>query len=207
MEKLKLNASVRMKEEGAKELRESKLVPCVVYWPDQEPISIKVDASDILRAYRKAWESTIMSLEIWKKKLEVIFHAIQKEPVRGNFQHVDFYAITKWKKLHTKIHLNFIWVAAAKKEWAIIEELNKEIEVQCLPTDLVDHFDVDLSLLKNVWDSIKVSDLVIDSNKYEILTNLDDIVVVAWEPAKIQEENVVVEETEPEVEWTKTEKK
>ncbi len=181
MEKVKLNADVRMKEEKIKELREAKAVPWVVYWPDQESISIKVDNSDVLRAYRKAWESTIIELKVWKKNLDVVFHSVQREPITWEFQHIDFYAVSKWKKMSAHIALNFIWESAAKKDWAILEELTKEIEVHCLPANLVEHFDVDLSLLKVVGDSIKVSELWIDTSKYDIINSLNDVVVVASE--------------------------
>jgi len=60
------------------------------------------------------------------------------------------------------------------------------VEVKCLPKNLVDSIDVDLSLLKNMGDSLRVSDLKIDSSKLEILTNKDDVVVTASKPAKVE---------------------
>jgi large subunit ribosomal protein L25 len=192
-----------MKNEKIKELKHSKIVPGVVYWKNQEPISIKMNNSELLKTYRKAWDSTIVNLKVWKKDLEVIFHSIQRFPVSWDFQHIDFYAITRWEKLNTKITLNFIWDSEAKKEWWIIEELTRELEIQCLPKDLVESFDVDLSLLKKIWDSIKVSDLNIDTKKYSILTNIWDIVVMASEPAKM--ENLDTPITEEAVTWSEEE--
>lgn len=197
MEKFALKAEVREVSEKLSQIRTNKQVPWVVYGHHQEPINLKVDASELLRTFRKAWESHIIVLEVGKKKINVLIHDFQKEPVTWVFTHIDFYAITAWEKVHTKIHLEFVWESEAKKLWAIIEEHTKEIEVKCQSEDLVDSFKVDLSLLKDFGDSIKVSDLKIDSSKYDILTNADDLVAIATKPAihKIEEEVPAVEST------------
>lgn len=192
MEKLSLNAEIRSSLEKLKDLRISKKLPAVVYWHKQEPISLKLDYSEFLKTFRKSGESHIINLNIAWKEIEVLVHSVQKAPVSWDFIHADFYAITKWEKVHTKIHLEFVWNSEAVKEWAILEEHIKEIEIKCMPKDLVDSFEVDLSSLKEIWDSIRVSDLLIDSSKYEVLTNSNDIIAAATKPAKIE---VKVEET------------
>ena len=66
----------------------------------------------------------------------------------------------------------------------------KEIEVKCLPTDLVDHFDVDLSLLAKEGDVIRVSHLGINTSKYELSAHMDDVVATATLPrAAVAEES------------------
>lgn len=186
MKNLDLNAGIRTSEEKLSALRASKQVPGVVYGKKTEPIMVKVDNSDFLRTFRKSGESHIINLNTGKDTIEVLVHEVQKEPITWDFLHVDFFAITKGEKVHTKIHLNFVGESQAIKEWAILDEHIKEIEVKVLPTDLVDGFDVDLSTLNEVWDSIKVSELNIDTEKFEILT-ADTVVVSASKPAKVEE--------------------
>ena len=185
MEELILNAEIRTTEEKTRELRASSTVPAIVYGKHQEPILLKMDYSEFLRAYRKFGESHIINLKAWKETLEVLIHEIQREPVSGDFLHIDFYAITRGEKVHTKIALNFVWDSQAVKEWALLDEHIKEIEVKVLPRNLVDAIDVDLSLLKEIWDSIKLSELGIDTEKFEILT-AETAVVTAAKPAKIE---------------------
>ena len=185
MENIDLNAQVRTTEEKLSEVRASKMIPAVVYGKHQEPITLKIDYSTFLKTFRKTWESHIINLKTGKKDLEVLVHEIQKEPVSWDYLHIDFYAITKGQKVHTKIHLNFINSSQAVKEWAILEEHMKEIEVKVLPKDLVDGIDVDLSILAEMWDSIRLSELNIDKSKFDILTP-DSIVVTASIPAKIE---------------------
>jgi len=180
MEILTLNAELRGSDEKLRELRASRVIPAVVYGKTQKSLSIKLDATDLLRAYRQVWESTIINLNVDGEVIEVLIHDYQKEPVSGEFTHVDFYALTRGEKLTTKIQLNFIWNSEALKEGAVLSENIKELEVSCLPKDLVSAFDVDLSLLKNQEDVIKLSDLGIDTEKYEIHhLHADDAIAVA----------------------------
>ncbi len=194
MENLNLNAQIRNTEEKNKEIRAAKMIPAVVYWKKQEPIAIKIDYSEFLKLFRISWESHIINIKIEKKSIEVLVHDIQREPVNWDFQHIDFIAITKGEKVHTKIHLSFVGNSKAIKEGAILEEHIKEIEVKVLPKDLVDSFVVDLSKLVEIWDVIRISDLEI-SDKFEIHANSDDIVVSANKPAKVEIEETVVVET------------
>jgi large subunit ribosomal protein L25 len=195
MEKLILKWEKRSIEENVKELRASKIVPAVVYWHKQEPIKLKMNNSDFLRTYRVAWENHVITLELDGKKIDVLVHEVQRAPVSGDFLHIDFYAITKWEKVHTHIPLVFVWTSKAVSEWAILEELIKELEVKCLPTDLVDNFEVDLSLLENIWDNIKVSDLKV-SSKIEILNHSEDVIAVASKArVEKEEETTTVEAT------------
>ena len=95
MEKIVLKSQRRDASEEARAVRAAKEVPAVVYGHKQEAISIKMGSSDVLRAYRVAKENHIVSLELDGKKIDVLFHEVQKAPVSGAIIHVDFYAITK----------------------------------------------------------------------------------------------------------------
>lgn len=197
MEKLNLKWNVRTAEENIKLLRASKVIPAVVYWHKQEPIILKLDNSDLLRVYRVAWLNHVVNLEIDWKKMDVLFHEVQRNPITEEFLHIDFYAITAWEKVHTHIPLSFIGNSQAVAEWAILEELVKEIEVKCMPWDLVDNFEVDLTLLKEVWDSIKVEDLKI-SSKFDVLNTKDEVIALASKTRaeKIEDEDQVEENEE-----------
>ena len=177
--KIVLQSLKREKNEDLKALRSSKNVPAVVYGKKQQAISLKLWASDTLKAFRVAWVNHVVSLDVEWKKMDVLFHEVQKHPVTWDIIHVDFLAIAAWEKITSLIPLVFVWNSKAKSdEWAIIEEVLKQIEVKCLATDLVDNFEVNLSKLEKVWDNIKVSDLNI-SSKYELLTHKEEVVAVA----------------------------
>ena len=190
-----ITAEIRTAGETAATIRKNKKVPGIVYGKTQDPISFCLDSSDFLRLYRKAGESSIINLKVGKEDLEVLVHQTQKHPITGDFTHVDFYAITRWEALQTNIQISFVWESQAKKDGAIIEESMKEISVKCLPRNLVDHFEADLSLLKEAGQFIRVSDLGIDPEKYELVADSEDVIASAITP-RVE----VVEDTAPEVE-------
>jgi len=192
MEKINLVAEVRSTTEKLSEVRAAKNIPAVIYGHNAENMIIKMNNSDFLRTFRKSGESHIISLEVEGKKYDVLVHDIQREPVSGDFLHIDFIFVIKGELVHTNIPLNFIGESAAVKEGALLDEHLKDLEVKCLPTDLVDAFDVDLSVLANMGDSIRVSDLAIDA-KYKVLNRVEDVVVTAAKPAKME----VIEDTAP----------
>lgn len=194
MKNLILNAEIRTKEEKLSEVRSSSMVPAIVYGKHQEPILLKMDYSEFLRTFRKSGENHIINLKTGKITMDVLVHQIQKEPISGDFLHIDFYAVTKGERLTTKIPLNLIWESLAVKEWGVLEEHMKEVEVKVLPKDLVDSFDVDISSLVEIGDSIKLSEIAIDSSKFEILTS-DTVIVSVSMPAKMEEVPVAEEET------------
>jgi len=194
METVVLNADVRTADENLKKMRRERIIPAVVYGKTQEPISVKISNSDLLRAYRTAGESMIIDMKVGKKDMEVLFHKIQREPVSGEFQHIDFYAVTRWEKVQTKIAIHFVNEAPAQREGAIIEEMTKEVEVKCLPRFLVENFEVDLAKLAEVGDSIKVADLGLNPEEYELLTGEDETLVVASAPAKEEDLSAPIED-------------
>ena len=194
MEQVVLNAEIRTSDENLKKMRRDRVIPAVVYGKTQEPISVKIENSDLLRAYRTAGESMIIDMKVGKKDMEVLFHKIQREPVSGDFQHIDFYAVTRWEKVHTKVAINFIGESPVQREGAIIEEITKEIEVKCLPRFLVENFEVDLSKLVAMGDTVKVVDLGLNPEEYEVLTGEDEILVVASEPAVMEDLSVPIED-------------
>lgn len=188
MENIVLNAEKRVATEKVAYLRANKSVPGVVYGRKQENISLKMNASDLLRVHRKAWESHIVELHIEGETIDVLIHEVQKEPVSGDIIHIDFYAFVRWEKVTAKITIDFVWSSQAVKEWAILNENVKEIEVTCLPRDLVDSFEVDLSLLKKSEDVIRLSDLNIDTEKYEVLHLHPEEAIAIAAKAKVEVE-------------------
>ncbi|PZM81885.1 50S ribosomal protein L25 [Candidatus Gracilibacteria bacterium] len=196
MKDLVLNAQERKNDEKLSEIRASKMVPGVVYGKNKENIIIKIDNSDLIKTYRLAGESHIISLNVDGKSIEVLVHQFQKDPITGDFLHIDFYAITRGEKVTTKIALSFVGSSAAVRDGALLDEQIKEIEVKTLPRNLVDFFEVDLGRLEKVGDIIRISDLGIDTEKYDIINSLDDVVVLAFEPKKevIEDSAPVAEE-------------
>jgi large subunit ribosomal protein L25 len=147
MEKFALTAEKRSTEERLLDLRNSKMIPSVVYGKTQESIGLKVDYSTFLKLYRKAGSNHIINLSLDSKSIDVLVHEVQKDPVSGDFTHIDFYAITAGQKISVEIPVKFIGDSQAKRDGAIIEEHLDIVEVKCSPVDLIDFIEVDISVL------------------------------------------------------------
>lgn len=176
---------------GAKDLRAEKQVPGVIYGHNKENTHVIVDAEKLRKVYRQAGRNTIVSLEIEGGKTEkVLIHVLEKHPVKDTFVHVDFYAVKLKEKITTTIPLKFIGVSNAVKNFGgIFVETLSEVEVRCLPTDLVHEIEVDISGLENFGDSLHVSDVKAPKT-IEILTGEEETVALVQAP----KEEVVADE-------------
>lgn len=185
MENIELIAQSRAKDEKNSDVRKNKMVPGIVYGRSTEPMMVKFDGATFLKLKRKVSGSHIVKLKVDKKDIDVLIHDVQKDPLKGEYIHVDFYAITAGQMVDVEIALSFVGDSQAKKDGCIITTQLKEIKVRCEPKDLVDSFAVDMALLAAEGDSIKVSEIGIDEKKYTILTPMTDVIMTA---TKVEEE-------------------
>jgi len=118
---------------------------------------------------------------------------VQKDPLKATIIHIDLYQVDMNKKITTEIPLHFIGESEAVKELgAVLVKTIDSVEVECLPGDLVNHIDVDLSVLKNFHDAIKTNDLKLPAGM-KLVNETNDIVANVIEP-KAEVEEVPVEE-------------
>ena len=180
-------------------LRQKGYVPAVLYGPKTKNINLKVNRLDLEQIYKKSGESSLIDLEIGKeKKIKVIIKDIQKNIINEQIEHADFYVVNMKKPIEVEIPLEFIGEAPAVKELGGTFMKNlKSIQVRCLPGDLIENIEVNLSSLKTYEDDIKVSDLEIPDN-FEIITQLTAQVANVLAPRIIEEEKPEEEVTESE---------
>ena len=188
--KLLLKSKTREKKDtNASLLRREGYVPAVLYGPKTKNINLKVKNLDLDKIYQAGGESALIDLEIDnQKKIKIIIKDTQKNPVKGNIEHADFYVVDMKKPIEVEIPLEFIGEAPAVRELGGTFMKNLEtIQVKCLPGDLIENIAVDLSSLKTYEDNIKVNDLKIPEN-FEVLTQLTAQVANVLAPRIIEEE-------------------
>ncbi|HOW60877.1 MAG TPA: 50S ribosomal protein L25 [Candidatus Moranbacteria bacterium] len=170
-----------------KKLREESLIPAVLYGHETKPQNILVNYLDFGRVYEKAGENALVELEIGGKKTNVLVHDTQKDPMSGNFSHVDFFQVNMKEEVETEIPLEFIGESPAVKELGgILVKSLDEITVKCLPADLPEKYEVDISKLITFDDVIAVKDLKV-SDKIEILIDNETIIASVQEPRTLEE--------------------
>jgi large subunit ribosomal protein L25 len=162
VEKIELTASKRgAKGKKAHELRLAGKVPAVVYGRGVKSESLQLDAKLLERVYRQAGGNKIVSLKVGEDRARnVLIHEVQKEPYRGELMHVDFYVVKMDEALKTEVPLHYTGESTAvyKDEGTLVKNLDV-VEIECLPKDLPDSIEVDISVLDNFEKSITLGDL------------------------------------------------
>jgi large subunit ribosomal protein L25 len=177
--------------------REGKL-PGVIYGHKFEPTAIVMDLKEATRVLSLATSSSLVTILLEGKPLSVLVRERQRDYLRNQLTHVDFQSVSLTEKIRANVNIELDGIAPAVKDFdgVIVEGLNS-IHVEALPTDLPERFIVDISVLKEIGDSILVKDLVIPTN-VEVLTPEDELIVLITSPAA-EEMEEVEEELEPEV--------
>jgi len=207
MEKLTLIASARDTETKLSTIRGEKKVPAIVYGHGITAQAVIVGASDLLKVFRKSGKTHIVELTLDGKKQDVLIHETQRAPVSGDFLHVDFFTVSATEKIHVQIPVHLIGTSPTQIQGGLVEQNMHTVEVKCLPKDLIDAFEADLSKIENLGEIIHVKDLSIDTKKFDILSDLDGAIVSIHLPKGVSEEEIAAEVTAAEVPSVQDEKK
>ncbi len=172
--------------------RKAGLIPAVIYGHDVKSEPLFVNGKDFLKIYKEAGESSILGLELGGKKRNVLIHDVQRDPLSGDFLHIDFYQVRMDEKLKATVSLEFIGESeAVKGQGGILMKTIQEVEVEALPQDLPRHIEVDISPLATFEDRISIKDLKVAAG-VKILAEPDDV-VVSVAPPRSEEELAALE--------------
>lgn len=216
MKKPRLQVKIRDKtgKEYARKLRAQGSIPAILYGPHlEEAIPLEIDMSQ-LRSFLSTLREgeRIITLEIVNRekdnKKEAIIKDTQYSWLKNGLLHIDFYEVKRGEKISTEVPLHLSGEAPGVKKGGVVEQLLREIEIECLPENIPPHIDIDVTSL-DIGDSLRVKDLKLPP-EIRVLTNPEEIVVSILSPIseeeleKLEEEKGVVAE---EVEVVKKEKK
>lgn len=190
----------KKREQRGEKARGQGLLPAVVYGAGQANISLVLDYNSFAKLYTKVGASSLIDLSVDEQANgKILIHDVQYNPVSGHISHVDLRRIDMNKEIATTIALNFINESPAIKEQGgtLIKNI-EEVEVKCLPKDLVSEIRVDLAVLKTFTDTIKVKDLPLPAGLIVINPRAEDIIVKAV-PALTEEQIKAMEEDKSDV--------
>jgi large subunit ribosomal protein L25 len=183
-------------------LRLEGWVPGVVYGRDMQPLSIQVNDRELSRLLHSAsGEHTLVTLKMadgqsWEKP--ALVQDVQHHPVDGHVLHVDFHAIVLTERIKIKIPIELKGEpVGVKQEGGILEHFLREIEIECLPTEIPAHVEFDVSELK-IGDTIHVKDLAAPAGA-KILTDPEGAIASVQLPKVEKPEEEAAAATEPEV--------
>lgn len=187
----KLTLDVQKREtvgRKVKKLRKEGIIPGNIYGKKVKSMSVQVDGKVFGKIFTEAGETQLIELILNGDKKPVLIHNIQKDPVNDNFLHVDFLQVDLSVKVTARVPVELVNDSPAEKQGlgTAVQQL-MEIEVEALPGDLPEKFEIDLSNLAEVDQMVQIKDLKVDKNKVEV-KNGEEEIVVKVEPPKTEEE-------------------
>lgn len=178
-------------------LRKQGLIPAVMYGPGGESAVIGCVLGEFEKIYRGAGESSLIQLSVDDNApVNVLIHDVQYDPVVNRPIHIDFYRVNMSEKLTTHIPLVFTGESrAVKEQGGIVVKNIDELEVRCLPGDLVPAIEVSLAPLFELELSIKVGAISLPQG-IELSSHYDpeDVVVIVTPPVSDEELKKMEEE-------------
>jgi large subunit ribosomal protein L25 len=201
MEAIELQASPRtILGKKVRHLRRQGTIPANLFGHNIASQALQVEEKAFQRAFTQAGMNTLISLKVeGAEPRMVLIRGLQRNPLKRDLLHVDFYQVAMMEKITAQVPLVFVGEAPGVEAGGILLHNIDEVEIECLPGDLVRHIDVDISGLKEIDDTIYVKDLKV-SAAIKILSDEDEVVVKILPPAKEEVEEVVAEEAAAEVE-------
>src|SRR5512138_1564048 len=192
MEKVVLQAEKRdVIGKQVKALRRAGKLPAVIYGRHTEPISVSLDAHTAALVLGKLTSSSLVTISLDGKEYPALVREKQRDFIKNRLLHVDFLAVSLTESIRATVSLNFVGVSTAVKDFNAVLVHNLEaLQVECLPTELPERIDVDITPLERPGDGLRVKDISVADN-VRLLDDPETMVVVATF-AKVEEETAAV---------------
>lgn len=143
-----------------KNLRAAGKMPATLYGKTVKSVSISVPTDAFAKVYEAAGETGLIELSIGDDTRTALIHTVQKDPVRGQLLHVEFYQVDLKQKVKTKVPLELVGEApAVTQKIGVLLSLIDEVEVEALPADLPEKISVEVDKLSEVDQEVKVESL------------------------------------------------
>ena len=186
-ERIELKAQAREGKGSGKagRLRRDGWVPGVLYGPDLgEPLPFKVQTQELRRVLASGGERGVLYLTLEgageSKEYPVMIKDVQRDKLKDNIIHLDLYQVSATRKVTTTVPVQLLGTASGVQARGVLQHLLWEVEIECLPQELPDALEADISHLE-IGDVLTVGDLVVPEG-VEVLTPAEDVVVSILAP-------------------------
>lgn len=206
MDTMQLSSEIRTQtgKGSARKLRSTGKLPAILYGPETDTIMLTLDCTELEKALKgKSAESVLLDLRIDSGKKgqskKVMIKEVQRDPVKRDYLHVDLFEISLKKELEVDIPIHLVNTPIGVSEGGILQHVRREVKVLCMPDDLVDKIDVDVSDL-DIGQSLHIGDISFPSG-LKSLEDVDVTVLTVVAPTiveEVEEEEVEEEEVEEE---------
>ena len=190
METFELQAKSRVVDgtSKARAVRRNEKIPAIVYGHGMKPLPVEVPERDFLKAiHTKAGANILITLQVEGVKLAEStcrVKAIQHNPVTDKIDHIDFMVISLTENITVKVPVVMLHIeeAVGVKEGGILDLVHREVEVECLPTQIPAKIEIDVKAMK-IGDSVHAKELGLPEG-VKCLLPLEEVIVALHAPQK-----------------------
>src|SRR5271157_91128 len=163
----------KFNKNAARRVRAAGMIPAVLYGPGHNPVAIEVDPKQISRIlFSETGHNTIFDIEVTgQKPAKVMVVDWQREPLNDKLIHIDLKRIAMDKALRVKVRVKLLGIPEGVKTGGILDQVMREVDIECLPADIPSQFNVDVSHL-DLHQVLRVSGLP-HSEKIKYLNSED----------------------------------
>ena len=201
---LRVKPRKRIGKSGAREVRREGNIPAILYGRGEDPVPLVVRPDELKRALtNSAGLNTVLELEIDDseapaKKFSMV-REIQKDPIKDRVIHLDFLAIDMQKSVKVKVPVNTRGRSEGERRGARLEKLMRTIDLECLPGDIPDSIEIDVTDLA-LGDFVDIAGLSLGEGVRPVRDGSEKVVHViaqrSTEDAEAEEEEEEEQETE-----------
>ena len=140
----------KFNKNAARRVRVAGKIPAVLYGPGRDPVAVEVDPKQISRIlHSDTGHNTIFDVEVaGQPPAKAMIVDWQREPIKDQLIHIDMKRIALDKVLRVRVRVKLLGIpVGVKTEGGILDQVMREVEVECLPADIPSHIDVDVSEL------------------------------------------------------------
>jgi large subunit ribosomal protein L25 len=182
---------------SARKLRAQGRVPGILYGHGMDPIKVAVDDRDLYHVlHTDAGSNVLVDLHVGKDQHLAMPREIQRDHIRGQFLHIDFLVVRRDEKITVDVPVHLTGESHGVKEGGVVEHHLWDLKVECLPTNVPQSIEADISAL-GIGDSLTVSQIQVPSG-VTVLTPLEETIVSVVPPPIMKLEEEVAEAVEGE---------
>ena len=186
---------------ASRRLRKQNLVPAIIYGGNEEPTALSIRMNELVKLLEnEAFFSNILTINVDGEEHQAVIKDLQRHPAKNMPMHADFQRIVKGQKIHMNIPVHFVGreEAPGTKNAGVLSTLVSDIEIICLPSQLPEYLEVDVSKME-IGDSYHLSDIVLPEgvviHELEIEDGTDRT-IVNMQPPTVEEVDEDAEEVD-----------
>jgi large subunit ribosomal protein L25 len=190
--KLVAKLRIQLGKEASKKLRQRGLIPAICYGPKMDPVPLSVDTKELMKTVQMG-DNVLIDLMIQdgKKAAQkvVVVRDLQIDPIKDQYIHADLFEVVMDEEISVEVPIVLVGKAEGVKMGGVLEQITREVTVECLPGEIPQGIEVDVSHME-IGDAIHIGQINLEKGKImaDPSTTLATVVPPTVERVVVEEE-------------------